>query len=131
MPNKKQENKEIGRIGEDIATKFLQNKGFSVVVRNYRKKFGEVDIIARKAKSIRFIEVKSVRISVSADVTREKGGYRPEELVHPAKLRKIARVADVYMADQPEDLEYQIDVVAVFVDVNRRIGRCRFTENVN
>ena len=131
MQNKKDENKKIGRIGENIASKFLENKGFFVLSRNYKRKFGEVDIIAQKGKIVHFVEVKSVRSAQSGDVTRENGGYRPEELVHPGKLRKISMVANEYMANKPENLDFQIDVIAVFIDEVRRIGKCRFTENVN
>ena len=131
MYNKKEENKRIGNIGEGIAVKFLENKGFFVLSRNYKRKFGEVDIIAQKGKVIHFAEVKSVRSAQAGDVTRENGGYRPEELVHPGKLRKISMVANEYMANKPDNLDYQIDVVAVFIDEARRIGKCRFSENVN
>ena len=50
----------IGRLGEDIAAKYLESKGFSIVGLNYRKKYGEIDIIAQKSKITHFIEVKSV-----------------------------------------------------------------------
>lgn len=129
----KSENKKTGALGEDIATRFLENKGFTIAARNYKKKYGEVDIIAKKGDCMHFVEVKSV-LHVKAGFggfSRETGGYRPEELVHPLKLKKIVRVAETYMADQSESLDCQIDVIAVFIDMERKIGRCRFTENVN
>lgn len=129
----KSENKRTGALGEKIAAKFLENKGFTILARNYRKKYGEVDIIAQKEDSIHFVEVKSV-LHVKADLgefSRETDGYRPEELVHPLKLKKIIRVAEAYMAERLKSLDCQIDVIAVFIDLERRIGRCRFTENVS
>ena len=57
---------EIGRLGEDIACRFLKEKGFKVVERNYWKKWGEIDIVAEKEGVLRFIEVKTV--------TRENNG---------------------------------------------------------
>ena len=131
--SKKQENRRIGQIGEMIAQKFLKNKGFSIIGRNYKLKFGEVDIIAQKEKSIRFVEVKSVRIPRHLDVTREnsrEGTYRPEELVHPMKLKKISQVASIYMDGKPQDIDYQIDVVTVSIDEAKKVGKCRFIENV-
>ena len=54
------EKQKIGRLGEDIAIKYLQNKGFLVIGQNYLKKCGEIDIIAKKDRVLHFIEVKTV-----------------------------------------------------------------------
>ena len=147
MTGNKKNNKKTGAVGESIAAKFLEGRGFKILARNYRKKYGEVDIIAQKGKSVRFVEVKSVVLHVKiagGGLSRETrgyghatiaplatlSGYKPEELVHPLKIRKISRVAETYMGDMPQSLDYQIDVIAVFIDMERKIGRCRFTENV-
>jgi len=112
----------IGDLGETIACKFLESKGFTILDRNYRKKYGEIDIIARKGNSIRFVEVKSI--------SRENSDFRPEEQAHPKKIGKIARVADFYMNQREGQEEYQIDVIGVFIDENRMKARCRFFEGV-
>jgi len=127
--SKKEENRRIGQIGERIAQKFLENKGFSIIGRNYKLKFGEIDIIAQKGRSIHFVEVKSAR-APNGMVSRENGGYRPEELVHPMKLKKISQVASIYMENKSQDMDYQIDVVTVSIDEQKRIGKCGFIENV-
>lgn len=119
-----------GRIGEQVAAQFLERKGFRIVDRNYRKPWGEIDIIAEKAGIIRFVEVKTVSRSVLPDVSRENNDYRPEEMVHPAKLKKIARTAELYMNGRHDEREYQVDVVGVFLDQERRIARCRLYERV-
>ena len=54
------EKQKIGEIGENIAVKFLMKHGFSVIDRNYTKKWGEIDIIAKKSEKLYFVEVKSV-----------------------------------------------------------------------
>ena len=51
--------KEVGRIGEDVATRFLIGKGFKIIARNYRKPWGEIDIIARDEDVVVFVEVKA------------------------------------------------------------------------
>ena len=51
--------KRVGQIGEDIACQFLERKGFKVLERNYRKPWGEIDIIAEKDGIVRFVEVKA------------------------------------------------------------------------
>src|SRR3989338_3071661 len=88
--------KRVGRIGEDIAAQFLERKGFKVIARNYRKPWGEIDIIAEKGGIVRFVEVKAVSRENLPDVSREMD-YRPEEMVDRRKLRKLARTAALYM----------------------------------
>lgn len=54
------EKQRIGRLGEEIAVKYLKNKGFLIITQNYLKKCGEIDIIAQKGKILHFVEVKTV-----------------------------------------------------------------------
>lgn len=119
-----------GNLGEDIACQFLGQKGFKILERNFLRKWGEIDIIAEKAGTVRFIEVKTVSRENMPDISRENSGYRPEEQVHPAKLRKVARTAEMYMNGKGDQREYQIDVVGVFMDVKNRKARCRLFEQV-
>lgn len=125
-----QHRKEIGRIGEDIAAQFLKKKGFTIITQNYRKPWGEIDIIAEKGGVVRFVEVKSVTRENLPDVTREMSSYRPEEQIHPFKLRKIARTAEMYMNERGDGREYQIDAVGVFLNTKERKARCRLFEQV-
>ncbi len=119
--------KDIGRGGEDIACQFLESKGYKVVERNYRRKWGEIDIIAIKNNTVRFVEVKAVSRENLQDFSREMD-YRPEELVHRTKLRKIARTASLYMEEKRDNREYQIDVVGVIMNKATRMARCRLFE---
>lgn len=122
--------KKIGDLGESIACTFLEKKGFLIISRNYRKSWGEVDIIAERKGAVRFVEVKSVSRENISDISRETGDYRPEEQVHPRKLAKIAKVAEFYMMKNDDRREYQIDVVGVFLDHASRKARCRLYEGV-
>ena len=79
---------------------------------------------------MRFIEVKAVSRESLPDVSREISDYRPEEQVHPAKLRKVCRTAEIYMAGMKDDREFQIDVVGVFLDMKNKKARCRLFEQV-
>jgi putative endonuclease len=122
--------KAVGRIGESIAAQFLERKGFTIIDRNYRKPWGEIDIIAQKGSTVRFVEVKTLSRESMPDVSREMSDYRPEEQVHPVKLRKIARTAEMYMNGKRDGREYQIDVVGVFLNMRTRQARCRLFEQV-
>ena len=122
--------KETGALGEQIAAQFLRGKGFTIIEFNYRKPWGEVDIVAEKSGCVRFVEVKAVSRENGGHGSREKPGYEPEELAHPSKLKKVARTAELYMESKKDEREYQIDVVAVFLDHKNRKARCRFYEQV-
>lgn len=118
--------KNVGRGGEDIACRFLVRRGFKIIERNYRRKWGEIDIIAEKDGVMRFVEVKAMTLP-KGDFSREMQ-RQPEELVHKTKLRKLARTAALYMEERKDDREYQIDAVAVLMDEATRTARCQLYE---
>lgn len=138
QPSPKKRNKEIGTIGENAAVVFLGRRGFRIVRRNYWKPWGEIDIIAEKGDRVHFVEVKAVTrespggIShVTSDgFSRVINDYRPEEQVHPAKIKRLKRAIETYIAETGEGRECQIDVVGVFLDVKKRVARCRILEQV-
>lgn len=117
----------VGRIGEEVACTFLEGKGFTVIEKNYRKPWGEIDIIAEKDGQVRFVEVKAVSREILPDVSREMD-YRPEEMVDSRKLRKLARTAALYMEVHKDTREFQIDVVGVILATTTRTARCRLFE---
>ena len=120
---------QTGAIGEEIACTFLRRKGFKIVAKNYRKPWGEIDIIAEKNGEVRFVEVKAVTGDLEK-LSRESNSYRPEEQIHPAKLKKIVRTAQLYMAYKEDDREYQIDAVGVILDPITRKARCQLFEQI-
>ncbi|OGG58514.1 hypothetical protein A2765_02170 [Candidatus Kaiserbacteria bacterium RIFCSPHIGHO2_01_FULL_56_24] len=124
----KSKTSQTGSTGEEIAAQFLQKKGFRIIARNYRKPWGEIDIIAEKEGVVRFVEVKA--ISVAGDISRENNDYHPEEQIHPEKLKKVVRTAELYMASKKDDREFQIDAVGVFLDHKKRQARCRLSEQI-
>lgn len=125
----KSQTSRTGALGEEIACTFLQKKGFKILERNYRKPWGEIDIIAEKRGEVRFIEVKAFSGDLER-LSRESNSYRPEEQIHPAKLKKIVRTAQLYMAYKEDDREYQIDAVGVILDPITRKARCRLFEQI-
>lgn len=124
---------EIGEKGEDIAEKYLVKKGFFVFCRNYRKKWGEIDIIAEKDSVLHFVEVKTVsRKSFGGHFEQEINNYRPEENVHPWKIKRLQRAIQTYLLEKYKEAEpnWQFDLICVFLDMERRVAKVRFIENL-
>lgn len=119
----------IGAIGEQVAVQYLRSKGYSIVECNYRKPWGEIDIIAFLNNVVHFVEVKAITGDIEK-LSRENNSYRPEEQIHPAKLHKIVRTAELYMAHKGNDREYQIDAIGVILDPITRKARCRLMEQI-
>ena len=104
-------NKEIGSIGEDLATSFLKKNGYVVLHRNKRMPGGEIDVIARApAGELVFVEVKTL-----AD--ESAGRLSPEDEVSSAKLQKMRRAAGLFANANPklvrEERGWRIDAIAV------------------
>jgi putative endonuclease len=124
-----QTTKGIGALGEEIARKFLVRKGYRIIESNFRKPWGEIDIIAEKGEVIRFVEVKAISAPWE-DISRESPALIPEEQIHSTKLLKIARTAELYMSEKGINREYQIDAVGVLMDTVLRKAKCRLFEQI-
>jgi len=100
------ERHETGRIGEDIATIYLQQSGYTIIERNFECKIGEIDIIAKDKNEIVFIEVK----------TRASALYGlPKEAVDQTKKKHIYRSAEFYVyIKHLENKPIRIDVIEVY-----------------
>ncbi|MEI7690138.1 MAG: YraN family protein [bacterium] len=97
--------KEIGDEGENLACQILEKMGYKILERNYRSRFGEIDIIAEICKVIVVVEVKY----------KEDQGYGlPQEAVTKQKLRKIVRTAQIYIRDKElVNPDWRVDVLAI------------------
>jgi len=97
----------LGRIGEEAAAAALAARGYRILRRNVRSPRGEIDLIATCGDEIVFIEVKT-------RTTDERGG--PLDAVHPAKQRRLARLARAFLhRHRLGDRLCRFDVVAVRV----------------
>ena len=99
-------NRLIGEIGERAAERALRQAGGRVLARNYRTKYGEIDLIVLFSGTVAFVEVKA----------RSGDGHgTPSEAVDKAKQARIARAAMLYLAENPEyERRARFDVVEVF-----------------
>ncbi len=97
--------KKLGDSGENTACNFLRNKGYKILQRNYRKKCGEIDIIAEENDELVFIEVK----------TRSSSDYgSPLAAVTPRKQQQIIKTAQTYLTETDNfDRAARFDVIAI------------------
>lgn len=98
---------EIGRIGEKSVCDYLVENGYTVIVRNYRIKGGEIDIIAVDAEYIAFVEVKSRKPDSMVN------GF---EAVNKRKQGLIIKTASDYCIKHPTELQPRFDVAEVIID---------------
>jgi len=97
--------RQLGDKGEDLAAAALQKQGYKILERNYITPLGEIDLVARQAKCIVFVEVKTRRTGVF-------GG--PREAVHPSKQARLRRLADYYLKQKKlQSSPVRFDVVGV------------------
>ena len=110
----------IGQMGEDLACMFLKKRNYQIIDRNYRKPWGEIDIVAQKGNDLRFVEVKTV-VRDFITVARETGNdddYEPEDNIHPWKRKRLRRIIETYLLDKKidDEIDWQIDALSVYVN---------------
>ncbi len=123
--DKRTEKRRLGDLGEGIACRFLEKRGFQIIERNYLKKWGEIDIVAKKGELMHFIEVKSV-----SHVTAGSSGYRPEDNVHPWKIKRLYRTIETYLLHKKLDCDWQLDLITVKMDMDTRKAHVELIENI-
>jgi len=105
----------VGKQGEDIAAKYIGSKGYEILFRNKRWKWGELDLIVRSSdKVLVFVEVKTLYGCLSVNTVQ---GLRPEENLTFAKLKKLQRTAQLFAGKHPELIDdkkgWRIDLIAI------------------
>lgn len=97
---------EIGKIGEDLASKYLEAAGYIIIERNFLARQGEIDIIAKDKKELVFIEVK----------TRTSDIYgKPVEAVNTQKQKHLLNTIKYYLYSKHLENEFiRIDVIEVY-----------------
>ena len=117
----------VGKIGENLARKYLEDNGYKILEQNYKTKYAEIDLIAEKSagffgkSTLVFVEVRSK--------TGEQFGT-PEETLNYNKLNRLVRAAFCYMARYPGKA-YRLDAVCVVFDPSGKITRLTHHENIS
>lgn len=121
-----------GKIGEEVAARYLKGKGYRILDRNafYRQTGGpansEIDIVAKKDGALVFVEVKTSFGAQDAELA-------PEDRVNWKKQRHILKGAERWLLDHRfsfDDTEIQIDVLAVNIDPASKKAHIRHFQNI-
>jgi putative endonuclease len=106
----------LGRAGEALAAQHLERRGFTVIARNHRTRYGELDLIADDGRTLVFAEVKS----------RRAGSGTPWDALDEAKCRQVRRMAAAWLAETPErprPPDIRFDAIGVVIDARGRLVR--------
>jgi putative endonuclease len=118
---------EIGKIGEEIAKKFLEKQGYKVIEQNYRTKYAEIDLIAQNT-----CLPWQKKFLVFAEVRTKKGENfgTPEETINQKKMRKIRQNAIAYAAIKKWNGPFRIDAVCIVLKPDYSVERLNHYENI-
>lgn len=112
-----EEKKKSGDKGEELASRFLKRQGYEILIRNFRTRFGEIDIVANDKETLCFVEVKA-RSNMSYGL--------PEEFVDKRKQEKLVKTALVYINKNCLDSkDMRFDIVSV--DLSKE--SCKLIQN--
>ena len=119
MGSRRLNTREVGKQGEDLACRLLIEKGYRILATNYRKRCGEIDIIAERGRQLVFVEVRSLH-----------GSERllPEETIGAPKQLRLSRTAMAYIQQHGhEDRPARFDIISVDLSADR--PSCRHIED--
>ncbi len=116
---------ELGFLAENLAARYLEKRGYAILELNYRKPWGEIDVIAKKRGILVFVEVKANRKIIA--------GFEPELRANSSKIIKVVRTARTYLAEKRYGplQEWQIDVISIGLDEPRDVAKIRHFKNVD
>lgn len=115
----------LGAAGEQIAAEHLLRRGYEIVERNFRTRWGELDIIAAKDRTIVFCEVKT-RVAGRGPRRLDPEARDPLESVHPRKQAKVRRMAAQWLVerrDRPRADQLRFDAIGIAVDATGALLR--------
>ena len=103
----------LGQLGEELAARHLERRGLRILERNFRTRWGEIDLVAADDGALVFCEVK----------TRRAGGGHPFESLRPLKRRQVRAIARAWLAGgrRPLRRELRFDAIGVVVDARGRL----------
>ncbi len=128
----------IGKLGENIAIKYLKSKNYTIIDRNFHVKMGEIDIICKKneeiagksIKNIVFVEVKSKKVDSFLEIKDET--FSPETRLTKSKGQKILKTIHHYLSFNKineKDINIKIIAIIVFLNIKLKKAKIKIYEN--
>jgi len=103
---------QTGLLGESIACRYLTERGYRIITRNFLRKCGEIDVVAEKVGRLHFVEVKTISCE-----NGQKTDWNPIDNLHADKLRRITATVFSYLsAFRVNQEDWQIDAVLIRLD---------------
>jgi len=111
-----------GKKGEELAAKYLKKKGFKIISRNFKNRFGEIDLIVFKKSLLAFVEVKTRVGSID---------FNPEWAINFNKVSRVQKMAQVFLVQNKIDYQdLRIDVVCVCLSEEGKLLKIDHYENM-
>jgi Holliday junction resolvase-like predicted endonuclease len=123
----------IGRLGEDIVCGYLQRRGFHILERNYKKKWGEIDIVTEKDNVLHFVEVKAGTWKYPYWPQEGTDIHRPEDHFHKKKKARMLRAINSYLHEYKISpaREWTADLGVVLINTETKKARVRWIWGVH
>jgi putative endonuclease len=104
---------ELGKLGEDLAVKYLLKNGYTILDTNWTFQKAEIDIIAKIGNTLAIVEVKT-RSSLEFGL--------PQDFVKPKKIQLLVKAVDAYVNAKNLDLEVRFDIIAITASVRPSVS---------
>jgi putative endonuclease len=118
---------EVGKIGEDLARKYLEEKGYKILEQNYKTRFAEIDLICEKSEGF-LKQNKLVFVEVRTKIGEKFGS--PEDTINKAKLWKVLKNTNSYVAFKNWQGACQIDAICIVLKPDFSVHRLTHHENI-
>lgn len=110
------------RLGEELASKFLKEKGYKIIERNFRKGYGEIDIIATRDNTLVFIEVKTRATNLFGGAINAISYHKLQKLIKTCKLYKFTH----------KNLPELMRIDAILIDMeDKMVKNIQHVENIS
>jgi len=109
-----------GKFGEDKAVEYLESKGYKIIERNYKCRFGEIDVIARDGNEFVFVEV---RTFCNGNLVE------PVESVFRDKRKRLLYMVERYINERDIEGECRIDLVGINLERDGEVKKIKHIED--